>query len=163
MISVDSIKVADSLKFTTPKGKVVYGGGGIIPDVFVPIGTNEEEAVESMDNLGWLSYFIFEHLDGNRKQYSDYSKQDFMENFRADDILFEEFVDYSIQRNLKMDFYDYEDSFKTYLKAALAEQLFGANLHAQIKGSEDPMLQEVLELDNPAIKRGEAEAIEANN
>ncbi|HET8737511.1 MAG TPA: S41 family peptidase, partial [Pricia sp.] len=74
MISVDSIKVADSLKFKTPKGKVVYGGGGIIPDVFVPIGTNEEEAVESMDSLGWLSYFIFEHLDGNRKQYADYSK-----------------------------------------------------------------------------------------
>ncbi|MFT6797281.1 MAG: carboxyl-terminal processing protease, partial [Maribacter sp.] len=38
LFSVDSIKVADSLKFKTPKGKVVYGGGGIIPDVFVPIG-----------------------------------------------------------------------------------------------------------------------------
>jgi carboxyl-terminal processing protease len=163
MISVDSIKVADSLKFKTPKGKVVYGGGGIIPDVFVPIGTNEEEAVESMDSMGWLSYFIFEHLDGNREQYADYSKQDFLENFRVDDILFEDFVDYSIQRKLKMDFYEYEDSFKTYLKAALAEQLFGANLHAQIKSSEDAMLREVLKLDNPAVKRGEAEAIEANN
>ncbi|HAI41539.1 MAG TPA: peptidase S41, partial [Maribacter sp.] len=59
MISVDSIKVADSLKFVTPKGKVVYGGGGIIPDVFVPIGSNEEEAVDSMDNLGFISFFVF--------------------------------------------------------------------------------------------------------
>ena len=39
MVSADSIKRADSLKFTTPGGKVVYGGGGIIPDVFVPIDT----------------------------------------------------------------------------------------------------------------------------
>ena len=39
MVSADSIKKVDSLKYVTPKGKVVYGGGGIIPDVFVPIDT----------------------------------------------------------------------------------------------------------------------------
>ena len=39
MVSADSIKRVDSLKYITPKGKVVYGGGGIIPDVFVPIDT----------------------------------------------------------------------------------------------------------------------------
>jgi carboxyl-terminal processing protease len=163
MISVDSIKVADSLKFTTPKGKIVYGGGGIIPDVFVPIGTNEEEAVESMDSLGFLSFFVFEHLDDDRTRYSQYSKKEFINNFRVDDILFEKFVDYSIRRNLKMSFYDYEDNIKLYLKAALAEQLFDANVHAKIKSSEDPMLKKVLELDNPAVRQGDAEAIEGRN
>lgn len=39
MLSADSIKRVDSLKFLTPKGKAVYGGGGIIPDVFVPVDT----------------------------------------------------------------------------------------------------------------------------
>lgn len=39
MLSADSIKKVDSLKFVTPKGKEVYGGGGIIPDIFVPIDT----------------------------------------------------------------------------------------------------------------------------
>lgn len=39
MLNADSIKVNDSLKFKTPKGKIVYGGGGIIPDIFVPIDT----------------------------------------------------------------------------------------------------------------------------
>jgi len=163
LVSVDSIKVADSLKFTTPKGKVVYGGGGIIPDVFVPIGSNEEEAVESIDSYGWLSYFIFEHLDDNRMLYSELSEKEFIEDFKVDDILFEEFVNYLVARRLKMNFYDYEDSMKTYLKAALAEQLYGANVHAKIKSSEDKMLQEVLELDNPLVKQGEAEAIESNN
>lgn len=163
MVSVDSIKVADSLKFTTPKGKIVYGGGGIIPDVFVPIGSNEQEAVESIDSFGWLSYFIFEHLDGNREQYADYTRQEFIESFKVDDIIFEKFVDYLIQRNLKMDFYEYEDSFKIYIKAALAEQLFDANAHAEIKSSEDAMLREVLEMDGIPVRQGEAEAIEARN
>lgn len=163
MVSADSIKVADSLKFTTPKGKVVYGGGGIVPDVFVPIGSNEEEAVESMDSLGFLSFFIFEHLDNHRQDYSDFSRFAFINEFKVDDILFDEFVQYSISRNLNMNFYDYEDSIKLYLKAALAEQLFDSNLHAKIKSSEDAMLHQVLELDNPVVKQGEAEEIEANN
>ncbi|MCF0164249.1 MAG: PDZ domain-containing protein [Bacteroidales bacterium] len=39
LFSADSIKVNDSLKYETPKGRIVYGGGGIIPDVFVPLDT----------------------------------------------------------------------------------------------------------------------------
>jgi len=39
MLNKDSIKTNDSLKYTTPKGKIVYGGGGITPDIFVPIDT----------------------------------------------------------------------------------------------------------------------------
>ena len=163
LVSVDSIKVADSLKFITPKGRVVYGGGGIIPDVFVPIGTNEEEAVESMDSLGFLSFFVFEYLDEDRKRFDDISKDEFIREFRVDDILFERFVDYSVNRGLKMNFYDFEDQLKLYLKAALAEQLFGANVHAEIKGTSDAVLKKVLDLDSPMIKQAEADKIEATN
>ena len=45
--SADSIHFADSLKFTTPKGKVVYGGGGIMPDIFIPA-----------DTVGLTNYFV---------------------------------------------------------------------------------------------------------
>jgi carboxyl-terminal processing protease len=163
MVSVDSIKVADSLKFTTPKGRVVYGGGGIIPDIFVPIGTNEEEAVESMDSLGFLSFFVFEYLDEDRKRFDDISKDEFIGEFKVDDILFERFVDYSANRGLKMNFYDFEDQLKLYIKAALAEQLFGANVHAKIKSTSDAMLKKVLDLDKPMIRQGEEEVIESKN
>ncbi|MBD0850459.1 S41 family peptidase [Maribacter arenosus] len=163
LVSVDSIKVADSLKFTTPKGRVVYGGGGIIPDVFVPIGSNEEEAVESMDSLGFLSFFVFEYLDEDRNRFADISEEEFINDYRVDDILFERFVDYSVNRGLKMDFYDFEDPLKRYIKAALAEQLFGANTHAKIKGSVDAMLKKVLELNQPTIRQAEADEIEATN
>jgi carboxyl-terminal processing protease len=163
LFSVDSIKVADSLRFKTPKGKVVYGGGGIIPDVFVPIGSNEEEAVQSMDSYGFLSFFIFEHLDEDRNRYEELSVLEFINEFKVDDILFQNFVDYSLKRELTMDFYGNQEGIKLYLKAALGEQLFDANAHAKIKGKRDAMLQKVLELDNPPVQQKEANAIEANN
>lgn len=163
LVSLDSIKVVDSLKFTTPKGKVVYGGGGIIPDVFVPIGTIEEEAVESMDSRGFISYFIFEHLDEDRQRYTDYSQEEFVREFKVDDILFERFVDYAVSNKINMRFYDHQANVKLFLKAALAEQLYGANVYAKIKSEADAMLNQVLELDNPIVKQNEAEEIEGNN
>jgi carboxyl-terminal processing protease len=162
LVSLDSVKVVDSLKFTTPKGKVVYGGGGIVPDVFVPIGTNEEEAFESMDSVGFISYFAFEHLDEDRQRYVDYTEEDFVNNFRVDDILFDRFVNYAQRSNLSMPFYDFEDSVKRYIKAALAEQLYGANVQAKIKSKVDAMLHQVLEIDRSTIKQAATETIETN-
>ncbi len=43
----DSIHFSDSLKFTTPGGKIVYGGGGIMPDKFVPVDTSGVSAIFS--------------------------------------------------------------------------------------------------------------------
>ncbi|MGI9547315.1 MAG: S41 family peptidase [Flavobacteriaceae bacterium] len=163
LVSVDSIRITDSLKFTTPKGKIVYGGGGIIPDVFVPIGTNEEEAIESMDSLGFISRFIFQHLEEDRTRYQDLTQEEYLRNFRIDDILFEQFVEFCLDSTIKLSFYDYEEQIKRYLKASLAEQLFSPNLHAKIKANSDSMLQKVLELDQPTIVQDQTEIIESEN
>ncbi|SHG76984.1 S41 family peptidase [Flagellimonas flava] len=159
MVSVDSIKVADSLKFVTPGGKIVYGGGGIIPDVFVPIGTNEEEAVESMDGAEFFSRFVFEHLEQDRTRYSYLSKNEFLDDFRVDDILFDEFIQFVLNRKISLDFYEQEDKIKDFLKANIAEQLFSPNLSAQIKGEHDAMLDKVKELDQDIFNQAEVGAI----
>lgn len=151
LASVDSIKVADSLKFTTPKGKIVYGGGGIIPDEFVPIGSNEEEFIDALDSRGVISYFIFGHLDDDRERYAEYSRAEFLNDFTVDDILFEQFAAYCVQQNYSLDYYEYEDRIKLYLKATLAEQLFDTNAYAKIKSDGDNILQRVKELDNPSL------------
>ena len=157
MVSVDSIKVADSLKFVTPKGKVVYGGGGIIPDVFVPIGTNEEEAIESMDDTyQFFSRFIFEHLEEDRSRYAAYTQNQFLDEFRVDDILFDNFIEFVLNRKIRLDFYAQEDKIKAYLKANIAEQLFSPNVAAQIKGKHDAMLKKVMDLDALEIEPTEA-------
>ena len=61
--SADSIPVADSLKFYTPKGKIVYGGGGIIPDVFIPADTGSfSELMVQILNKQHIEHFFLGHL-----------------------------------------------------------------------------------------------------
>jgi carboxyl-terminal processing protease len=153
--SVDSIRVSDSLKFTTPGGKVVYGGGGIIPDVFVPIGSNEEEALAALDARGYFSSFAFEHLEEDRTRYEGYQAEDFIRDFNTDDILFERAIDFLTRYNFRLDFYAYQDLLKRYVKAAIAEQLFSPDVKAEILAPADPMLQKVLELDTPTLRDGQ--------
>ncbi len=159
LVSVDSIKVADSLKFRTPKGKIVYGGGGIIPDVFVPIGTNEEEAIEALEGRDFFGRFVFEHLEEDRTRYAGYTLDEFYNGFQVDDILFEKFVDYIVALKIQLDFYAYEEMIKLYLKASIAEQLFSSNLHAKIKGKADRMLKEVLKVDQPMLQQRTGEEV----
>lgn len=159
--SADSIKVADSLKFVTPKGKVVYGGGGIIPDVFVPIGNNQEEAIESMDDTyQFFARFVFEHLEEDRTMYDGYEQNQFLDEFQVDDILFDNFIQFVLDRKIKLDFYAYEDKIKAFIKANIAEQLFSPNLSAQIKGEYDPMLKKVKALDKAKIDESQLGAID---
>ncbi|WP_350289345.1 S41 family peptidase [uncultured Croceitalea sp.] len=163
LVSVDSIKVADSLKFRTPKGKIVYGGGGIIPDVFVPIGSLEEERVESLDNRGYFSDFIFRFLERDRTRFANYPKNEFMNDYKVDDIIFERFVDYALGSNIKMDFYGQDEKIKRYLKANIAEQMYSPNLAAEIKSADDKMLRKILEINSQKIELKEVDLIESKN
>ena len=96
LIHEDSIKVADSLRFLTPKGKIVYGGGGIIPDVFIPKDTSiENETIQFIANHGVISYFAFEFLDKNRASFQDIQFEDYLNNFEVDDVLIDEFIHFS--------------------------------------------------------------------
>ncbi len=67
-VSKDSIKLSDSLKYTTPKGKVVYGGGGIMPDVFVPIDTT---ALDSFTHRVLANNVLFRYVLSYTDQHRD--------------------------------------------------------------------------------------------
>ena len=77
----------------------------------------------------------------------------FLHEFSVDDILFESFIDYSVENNIRLDFYEVEALLKQYLKASLAQQLFSPNLHAAIKANADPMLQK-----SPGIRSAHLQA-----
>jgi carboxyl-terminal processing protease len=63
----DSIKIADTLKFKTPKGRIVYGGGGIVPDLFVPIEvTQGNEIIPMLMQSGVVTNFVFKEIDFSR-------------------------------------------------------------------------------------------------
>lgn len=146
--SADSIKVADSLVFKTPKGKIVYGGGGIVPDVFVPMEeTPEADALNYLLNSDFISFFVFEHLDTDRGLYKGLSQERFFNEVEISEELVDGFINYAVNdRKLNLDFSPYRQKLKKYLKAAIAEQLFGLNAHDQIVNSDDTMIKKVIEL-----------------
>ena len=148
LLHADSIKVADSLRYVTPKGKVVYGGGGIIPDVFIPKDTSiENETLDYVNRNGFMSYFIFEYLDKNRGLFDDLSYHDFKSNYQVPETLMQDFISYSRLQEAQIDLSNYQQELKIALKANLAQQLYGPNAYEFILNSDDPMLKKVLELE----------------
>ena len=106
-----------------------------------------------MDSRGFFSSFAFEYLEADRSRYAGYTAADFRESFRADDILFESFIDFMDRYNFRLDYYRYQELIKRYLKANLAEQLYSPDLKAEILGEADPVIQRVLDLDQPMVGR----------
>jgi len=142
------IEIADSLKFVTPKGKIVYGGGGIIPDEFVSINKKmENQTIGRILFSGILDYFVFEDLDTNRSNFVDITEQGFINNYEVSDETLKSFNDYYNARvKYKMTFVAYDEEVKLYIKAKMAEQLFGDQAYTQIINSNDVMLDKVKEL-----------------
>lgn len=150
----ENIQVADSLRFITPGGKVVYGGGGIIPDVFVPKDTSvENETLEYISRSGFMGYFIFEYLEKNRSFFSGMTFNQFADNFEIPESLKEEFYTYSAFENAQIDLRKYSDELGTALKANIAQQLFGTNAFEYFLNDGDAMLNKVMELEYSEVKR----------
>ncbi len=114
----DSIHFADSLKFTTPGGKVVYGGGGIMPDVFIPV-----------DTTGRSSYFLavrpiiyrfaLKYTETNRETLQKYSEAGEMEKYLNRQALMDQFTDFASKNGVRKD--------------AEGLKLSGNVIHTQIK------------------------------
>ena len=148
--TLSSEPTTDSLMFTTPKGKIVYGGGGIIPDVLVPYDLNfNNDMVEFLKTSGVMDFFVFEHLDDQREQYNAMSESEFLKNFEVSDAIYTQFVTYlSETTRLENEQYNsHKPAIKTLLKAAFAKQLFGDNVAIKIISSFDPMLKKVKDLE----------------
>ena len=77
LMEEDSIHFNDSLKYVTPGGKVVYGGGGIMPDIFVPIDTSDfTPYLGQIRNRGIIYKFALEYTDKHRADLEKYSDVD---------------------------------------------------------------------------------------
>ncbi len=93
--SADSIHFNDSLRYVTEGGKVVYGGGGIMPDIFVPVSNGEEEYKYYYRLLqkNLIFQFAFDYTDNNRALFEGYDNfASFDDDFVITDKLFGEMV-----------------------------------------------------------------------
>jgi carboxyl-terminal processing protease len=143
----DSIKVDDTLRFKTPKGKVVYGGGGIVPDIFVPLEAEkgQESTVYLMDS-GVLSYFVFEQLDRKRKEFSGLSFEQLLLKMEKMDGYFDNFQGYLSKSGLAIQLKGNKALVKRYLTAEFARQLFTDRKYYEILLKEDAMIKAVLKV-----------------
>lgn len=142
----ENIVFADSLKFTTPKGKVVYGGGGIIPDIFIPLNSSHQnETLNYIKRRGYMSNFVFEELDRDRTIYEDITPEEFVESFYIEDDVVLNFQDYlNLKENTNLTFVAYHDQIKRMIKSELGAQLFGSTVAEKIINQEDDMIEEVI-------------------
>ena len=146
LYSKDSIKVNENLRFVAPSGKIVYGGGGIIPDEFVPFD------VSSVSN--WLIYnndspyyseFIFKKADHLHHLFLFENEQRYIKYFgagifRADFLKMIGVPTHQFNKKLGT-------TLDTYLKAILAQELYGDRAYYEIWSPEDEMIKRILELE----------------
>ncbi|MBR5830685.1 MAG: PDZ domain-containing protein [Tidjanibacter sp.] len=103
MFSADSIHFADSLRKVTPKGKVVYGGGGIMPDIFVPIDTlNMTPYYYATTGLNILYRYTLDYADRHREEINNIHTLPELNAFLdGDKTLLEDFVQYAATKGVK--------------------------------------------------------------
>ena len=139
--SRDSIKVNDSLRYTTPKGKIVYGGGGIVPDVFVPI---DSVAYFGTFYISAMRNFVFDYVDNNRKELDQITLEEFKRSFDEDEKILNAFLEI-VKKNTQGEI-EHIAYFKKYLKSLFAQFLFDDNIFNQILNQDDKMLERIKEL-----------------
>jgi carboxyl-terminal processing protease len=146
----DSIHFADSLKFTTPKGKIVYGGGGIMPDIYVPlVDDSTEYYFNRIVNTGLLYQYAFDYTDKHRAQLQRYqSVEAFDRSFAVSDAMFDELVKMAGEKGVKGTDEQKQVARReanTLLKAYIARDLFGDEGFYPIYAPMDEILQRALE------------------
>ena len=149
LYSQDSIKLDRSQLFTTTTGRTVYGGGGIVPDIFVPRDTaGITSYYVDVANAGLMQQFAFHYVDTHRaalKQMTDYKQ--FLRTLPSDDQLLQIFVDYAAARGVPPRWYYINQSrsvIVTNIKALVARDVFGNEAFYPIFNRNDATLQSAL-------------------
>lgn len=126
--SSDSIKFNDSLKYETKKGRIVYGGGGIMPDYFVPLDTTMNSAyVTKLFNSDSSREFILDYVTNNKDKFAGISMDDYYKTFRVTDEMLQGLVKVGERNKIEFDSKDFnksKDYLKVLVKAHLGRQLY---------------------------------------
>jgi carboxyl-terminal processing protease len=141
----DSIKTPNTPKFRTPKGKIVYGGGGIVPDVFVPLELEpSKEHTAYLLQTGILGQFVFEQLDQNRNAFKGLTFEQFNVKMDRTDLYFNAFQKYLFRNGINLNLEGNKALVKRYAAAEFARQLFNESKFYEIVLKEDAMIEKVL-------------------
>lgn len=147
----DSAKIDKNLLFKTVSGRKVYGGGGIMPDVFMPTDTTKiTNYYKSAVNEGLLMKFAYEFCDLNR---ADLSKAHNLDELRkllpSDGVLLQSFVHFAAQNGLPARWYYInisQELIVKQIKALIARDILGIPAYYEVMAKSDQTIQRSLEL-----------------
>ncbi|HPY68081.1 MAG TPA: S41 family peptidase [Bacteroidales bacterium] len=153
LVSVDSIHMPDSLKFKTlVNQRTVYGGGGIMPDVFMAVDTtNYSDYYRALVRRDVFRSFILEYADRNRARIaSNYSSFDeFKERFQLSPEEIKDFIKRGEELGVKYvdnQFDRSKEEILLILKALIASNIWHSNEYYRIINENDPVIDKAREI-----------------
>jgi carboxyl-terminal processing protease len=157
--SADSIVFPESQQYRTlTRNRIVYGGGGIMPDYFVPLDTTAySDYYRNLISRGIFNRFVLQYVDDNRKRlledYADFD--DFNNNYSVPENTLDEMVAYADREGLEFEETDWhisEAQIALLLKSYLARDLWGMEYFFEVyNGSDEVYLRAVEILENPSM------------
>jgi carboxyl-terminal processing protease len=148
--SADSIHFNDSLKYETLNGRSVYGGGGIMPDYFVPLDTtSSSKYFNQLFNANILREYAFTYAEQNKTQLEEKGYPAYLEKFEVNDSMLDQLV--TMGRNEKItsrpnDLAKNKRLFQVYLKAEIARNVWDNQSFYPIINETNEVLQHAIKL-----------------
>jgi len=128
-LEADSINFNDSLKYYTKAGRTVYGGGGIMPDIFVPLDTSaNSEYYNRIFRKGLIYSFAYAWADNHRARLTGFSSWENLDEYLDNQEIFDEFINYVAENGISKDPEGVDksgDLINTQLKAYIARNIMG--------------------------------------
>lgn len=150
LFSADSIKFNDSLKFETSKGRVVYGGGGIMPDFFVPIDTSfNSEYYKNLFANNLIREYTLNYYDSNKKSLQKMELNNFLQNFEVSSSMLNDLNKLAEKSGVVFDEKEFETSkeaLQLHIKAQLARTLYGGEGFYKVYNKSNEVLKKGLKL-----------------
>lgn len=150
LLNADSIKLDKTKQYKTPEGKIVYGGGGIMPDIFVPIDTSKTNSfLNKVFYVGAINTFAFEYSDKHRNELKEYkTAENYINKFEITNAILNEFYLYCENQKLfvgKIDKAKADIALKPYLKAFIGRDAFNKDAYYPIINKNDKCILKAVE------------------
>lgn len=148
--SKDSIKLDESTRYYTGLGRLVYGGGGIMPDIFVPQDTTGVTSyLSSVLNKGLTLQYTFQYTDTNREKLSQYDTEESLLNYLRQQGLIEKFVQYADKKGVQRRNILIQKSHKLlekHLYGNIIYNILGQESYIRYANNSDPTVKKAIEL-----------------
>jgi carboxyl-terminal processing protease len=146
----DSIKFNDSLKYLTENGRTVYGGGGIMPDYFIPLDTTlNSHYLNELYTSTAIYEYAFKYASKNKKELEKKGFDAFYSRFNVTDEMLNDLVRLGQSKKVKPDYQELKEKkrlFQVHVKAQIARKVWGNEGLYPIMNETNEVFQQALKL-----------------